>query len=343
MQIDFPFVLSIDICMQKLSFLVGILSLGVVLTSCEKKEDAYSLPPKGSSSTAMADMGITYEEQIFFDFETYQIVKTSKVDSWDLAFEADKESGKYVFMNGGKKVYVYNTQLTDPAEVKITNATAVPPGEWGFDAPNGDRYASGIGEWLDENGQSKKEVYIVKIETFPATYYKIVLLGVNETFYELAYGKIESTELQQITIPKDEQYNYIYFSFSNGGTVLQPDPPKSDWDIVFTRYRYIYYHLDNEPYIVNGVLINPYKTSVLMDTSASFENLTYNEHHSEADFSTERDYIGFDWKSYDFDAGVYKVHTHRVFLINTQEAYQWKFHFLSYDKGNTIFEYERIH
>jgi len=322
-----------------------IMVIGIFLcSSCEKRELPIPLPPQGSAQIAQVVMGPDYDDQIFFNLETGQPVLKNYINAWDLAFEAQPD-GKHVFMNDGKNVFVYNTHQTDPAAVSFNAAELVSSMQWGFDSPTGLPDSSYIGEWKDSYGLSKNEVYIVKIAA--DTFKKMVIAGDNDTAYILKYGDINSTVLNTISIPKNSLYNYTYFSFANGGTVVPMEPPKDSWDIVFTRYRYVYYDLNNFTYPVTGVLLNPYNTTALADSLTSFDAITFNSLNLTA-FSSARDVIGFDWKTYDFNTGRYITHPNKCYVVKTRKDQYYRIHFMNfYDangyKGSPSFEYERIH
>lgn len=306
--------------------------------ACKKTEQPIPLPEKTSAISTRADMGLDYSNQVFVSLKQNKIVHTSKNASWDLAFETGADHFS-VYINGSKNLFVYNTHLQDPA--KVNQTMSIPPGQWLVDAPNGNPSQTGIGSWREENGDSKEEVYMIKIGSVNIKYYKIVIRKGDASGYTLAFGAIQDTELQEITIPKDEAYNYSYFNLEEGA-LAYPEPPRTDWDVVFTRYMHIYYDMDNFPYPVNGVLLNPYQTSVLVaDTTLSFEEVAYNPDYTDADFSRDRDFIGFNWKTY--NTSTYTVNSHKVYIIRTQEDRQWKWRFLSYEKGNTAFQFELIH
>ena len=58
------------------------LFIAAFFSSCEKKEVPVVLPPKGTASHARVDMGEDYLTQIYFNFESGQVVKTSDLFSW---------------------------------------------------------------------------------------------------------------------------------------------------------------------------------------------------------------------------------------------------------------------
>src|ERR1043166_5868532 len=94
-------------------FLVFIAAFFCV-TSCEKKEEAIVLPPQGPASHDSIVMGVNYDKQIFYDFETGLSVYSSNHDAWDLAFEGGPD-GRNIYINGGQgagtgqTVCIYNT------------------------------------------------------------------------------------------------------------------------------------------------------------------------------------------------------------------------------------------
>jgi hypothetical protein len=313
--------------------------MGLLFASCEKSETPVKLPPAGSAQQTKIDLGEDYEDQIFFDFETGKEVMMSKVSSWDLAFEASAD-GYHVFINGGRNIFINHTNSFVPSSV--TSADQVSPEQWQADASCGLPDSTCIGEWVDSYGASKNEVYIVKID--PVTFMKLVLVSVDHNEYVIKYGDIGATELTTLTIPKDNQFNFTYFSFSDGGKIVSPEPPKDTWDIVFTRYRIVYYDLNNFPYLVSGVLLNPNNTTASADSVLGFDTLTYNNGYA---FSNHRDVIGFDWKMYNFTSGRYEVKPNKCYLVKTRKNQYWKIHFLGFYsnaglKGSPSFEFERV-
>lgn len=327
-------------------FVAAVLSL-FIFSSCEKKESPVILPPSNGSQMATVSMGIDYETQIYFDFSTNSVVKTIPYKVWDLAFETDKD-GRHVFMNGAKNIFIYNTHETDPSKISDGYQYGIKDTSYSLDAPCGLPDSTGVGEWYDATGTSKNEVYLVNIKS-EKTYKKFVLKSVNETGYTLAYGDLADNDLKTITIPKNNDYNYSFFSFGNGGEVVNSEPPKATWDIVFTYYRYIFYDLDM-PYLVSGVLLNPYKTSAFLDSTTEYTQLDYSTTTNRV-YSNHRDAIGYTWKDVKINTQTntaeYTTRPDKVYVVKNRNDEYWKLHFIGfYDenhvKGNPSFEFERI-
>src|SRR5437764_345034 len=109
---------------MSLRYLLFLVTVLCSLVSCEKGEDAIVLPPRGTASHDSIVMGGSYENQVFYDFETGKAVYTSANSLWDLAFEASP-AGRHIFLNGGQKVFVYNTHQPLMQNAKIaTGMTA---------------------------------------------------------------------------------------------------------------------------------------------------------------------------------------------------------------------------
>jgi len=283
-------------------------------------------------------MGEDYADQIFFDLEAGRSVMVSKSNSWDLALEASP-AGFHVFMNGGKDVSLYNTHLTNPAAVTEANAYMIEDNQWGFDNPNGDPKQTYVGDWRQNN-----EVFILKYND--GSFKKFVLSAVDDTSYTISYGDINAGYLTTAHIPKDDAFNFSYFLL-DGGRVTHPEPAKHTYDIVFTRYRHIYYDLDSFRYNVNGVLLNPYNVSALADSSHKFQEVNFASSFLQVPFSSNRDVIGFDWKKYNFTTQAYDTDPNKVYVVKTRNGQYWKLHFLNFyntngAKGSPSFEFDRI-
>lgn len=338
-----------DICIvMRLKGLLGrivtVCSLFVV--SCQKPDEPIALPQQNGSQRVEIDMGEDYLDQLFYDFETNSIVYTSPILSWDLAFEATP-NGYHVFMNGAARVLAYNTHKTNIFEVnddpKLTD------NKWQMDASCGLPDSTGIGEWLI-SGKSKNEVYILKLDPsrFKDTFRKIQLVAVTEDKYILQYGSLRGADVKTITISKNQNYNYVYFSFAEN-TVVNPEPPKNTWDIVFTRYRIIYYYLDNYAYPVTGVLHNANNTTCVVDSVTRYEDITASTLLGYK-FKADRDVIGYDWKIVKIDraggTATYTVNKNKVYTVKNRNGHYYKMRFLDFYKngikGYPTFEYQRI-
>ena len=312
-------------------------------TSCEKKEDAITLPPRGPAVPGRVTMGENYDTQVFYDFESNSIVKTSDAASWDLAFETGKE-GSHIWLNGGKGVQVRNTQQTN-----FNRAFDIPSRldyeSWSYDSPTGDPAHTGFGDWRNGTNGSKGEIYLVSIDDTSACI-KMRLVSVNDTAYQVEWGHIGNTQPQTVWLKKNDNYNFIYFSFTKG--IVQPEPEKDAWDVVFTRYCHIYTNLDNFPYLVNGVLLNPGHTTAAADSSYTYAFADIDRELA-ATFtqSSNRDVIGFNWKAYNFSEGKYAVDKRRNYILRTRNGQVHKLRFLDFYslsgvKGSPSFESERL-
>lgn len=321
-----------------------------IFAACEKPEQPIQLPAKGSSQHAQIHMGSDYHDQVFFDLERNQVVHTSGITSWDLAFEAS-ENGFHIFMNGATGTLAYNTHMSSIAAV--TTAPNINENEWLFDDPNGLPDGTGIGDWRSGGNYqiSKNEVYIIRIDSPTATltyklYKKLRIQAATDQAYYIEVCDLNSDKPRNFVINKDPDYSRVYFTFSNGGAALQCDPPKDRYDFVFTRYRYVYRDLNNYTYSVNGALLNPYQTAAAADSTSGYENIT-DATVPGMTFSNARDIIGWDWKEYSLKDKKYTIFKNKCYVIRTRKDQYYKLHFLNFydDAGNVgspSFEYERL-
>ncbi len=322
-----------------MKYLYAVVLAAVAFTSCEKKEDPISLPPKTGAELATVNMGSDYTYQIFFSFDHKEVLK-NEIRAWDLAFQCGPDE-KAVYTNQGKSSFVYHTGLYNFAATSSTSS--IVETNWTWDDANGDTQQTAIGPW---DKQPQPEVMIIRqYDGTQYNYYKIQVLEANASGYKLAYGPSDATTPSIINIPKDPAYNYIYFSFADGGKVLNWEPPKDQWDFVFTRFHH-YFEVEKVHYEVNGALLNPYKTSALKDSLTNFTDINQ-AFISNKTCSYNRDVIGFDWKYYDFNTGRYVTVRKYNYIVKTQDDRYFKLHFLDFlnqagEKGYPKFEYERI-
>jgi hypothetical protein len=71
------------------------------------------------------------------------------------------------------------------------------------------------------------------------------------------------------------------------------------------------------------------------------------EHALELEFSSRADVIGYDWKYYNFDAGVYTVVPDMNYVIRDRDGFFYKLRFIDFnndvgEKGYPKFEFVRL-
>ncbi len=334
--------------MKILSFRVlSVLMSTVLLISCMKEEKPYPLPVRPiedgdfEMKNEQVHMGESYEKQIFFSFANGTVVTVNNKD-WDIALTTEADAAE-IWMNGGKEVLFYPTGSSDFASVQ--SVSGLDARAWKYDNPSWLPGTSALGA-LSE-GNHLNEVIIVNAGG--GTFYKLQVKAVTSESYTLVVGPLSASQGETLTLLKDANYNYIYYSFENGAVTIEP--PKKDWDIVFTRYRHVYWAYNDDGsdflYQLNGVLTNPYKT-LSGDDSAAHDFYEFDLAAAEPfELLPDRDIIGFDWKTANINTGQYKVDPKRVFVVKDQNEMLWKLHFVSfYDennvKGSPRFEYQRL-
>lgn len=330
-----------DLCNAMHSRIIyGALLLLFLFTSCEKKEKPITLPAKGDGNVMQVDMGTDYDYQFYINLEQQRIVKVSEVQTWDIAFESGLTQ-YHVFLNGAKSVAAFNTNKTNFADVGY-NDTLQAKTQWAFDSPIGSADSTAIGDW-----KISKPIYILRLNESGSKLRKFQILSEDQFQYQIAVGDIGSTTPAYLTVVKNFNQNFTYFSFDFLNTIQNIEPDKSTWDIVITRYHHTFYDQSPAlPYQVNGILLNPTNTSAYKDSLLEYSSIDKNIALS-MPLSSYRDVIGFDWKTYDIDKGIYTIVKKYNYIIKTQNDIYYKLHFLDFYnsagvKGSPKFEFTRL-
>ena len=73
----------------------------VVLSSCEKQEQAIPAHEAGDVFSNQIELGQNYTEQVYFDLAKNDIISQNNKQDWDLSFESSRE-GTHVILNSSK-------------------------------------------------------------------------------------------------------------------------------------------------------------------------------------------------------------------------------------------------
>jgi hypothetical protein len=317
------------------------------ITSCFKEKP---LAPKKNDSTdkrVVIPMTSSYEDMYYFSLQTGQVVQKTNPAIYDLMFDNNANSLN-IWLNGSKLMMAKRTNTTDFEKVKYSDTLS--NDGWLLDKPTYQSDSNAIGKWWNENGNvtSRNEVYLIKLGKDilgnPLGYRKIQVVDYSLNTYKIRFAYPDGSDEHTALVTKDNLHCYSYLSFDNGGKLVDAEPAKDTWDLVFTRYSYVFYDPYYLPYIVVGALSNPQTVECYVDSTVSFENTLLPDLKTQ-NFAATRDVIGYDWKLYDFTE--YKALPYRIYFVRTKDQRFYKLRFLdfyneSYERGFPTFEFEEL-
>jgi hypothetical protein len=341
--------------MRRLGLLMLFL---VVLSSCMKDDDAITLPDPGPVKQGTANMGLNYDNQVFFDLETgNSVVRPCK--TYDLAFEASK-NGFNIYLNSAKFMFASNTQSYDMATADTVGPT------WTLDCEQLIEDTLAFAKyWQDGNFSSLgSKVFLVdrgKPEhTGAARWRKVKVLSVDSLKYTICFSNFDNSLMDTVDIVKDENYSLMYFSFDSPNQLVQQAPPKDQWDLVFTKYTHVFFEYDvTSPfryYFVTGALQNIWNNTEVMrfqkDTMPPnvpylpIEQFNYSQ-VSNFTFSNHANAIGYNWKYYDFNDALYYVYQDLYYVVKSHEGFYYTVKMVDFydavgNKGMVTFQTQRI-
>jgi hypothetical protein len=320
--------------MKKWLFVVGV-SVLLLGEGCRKPEKPWQLPPPPAGQLLEANTGPEYDTVVFLRLETGQTHKALR-NSWDLRFEPLSSGAYQVWLNAA--MYAFSVQVT-PTEWD-TLSTLSPNWRWRCDIPDtaalpplrpGDTLCFVV-------DRDRGEVFY---RTPTQRYYKVRIRWLPSGLSIEAAPLGGNTPLQWSLTP---QLTPIYLSLESPSPV-QVAPPWST-DLIVTRYIHPFYDQPEEYrwYPVLGVLSGKGVEVATVSTQlSSYESFSYDQ-VAQLTFSSRQEAIGYDWKTYDFNTGTYRIDFSRFFVVKTGPTTYYKLRFIDfYDsqgrKGAVKIEY----
>ncbi len=302
--------------MRGLGFIIIAIT---VFTGCFEKDEPIQPFPRGEVEQISIEVGPKYTHQLFYNFAQNEVVKSVLRDEWDLAFSCEADNNS-IYLNTGNSMYGAITDKTDIAEVSDTNGLAF---KW--DWSNGRDDSTVLYKW-ESHGKVAVLDLGYTIDNQHRGYMK-VKFGIQNDSLTLQYGLIGQRVERTAILGKNDMYNRVYFSFTSG-TQVDIEPVKTAYDLIFRQYIY-YFVAEDLPYSVVGALYNPSNTRVMSINDKDFADITLSD-TSAYSFSPNHDVIGYDWKSFNIDQGVYVVYPDKNFIIQTSQGFFYKFHFVDF-------------
>ena len=317
---------------------IKIICIAILLFSCEKSEIPIQPHEMGDILSNQINMQSDYSKQVFYSLNNNICIKENIKTDWDLGFESSEEGWRIILNTSTYSSVSKIINSNFEASISINNLT------WQWENPTGIIEGTAIGDYRNEN-----VIFIINrgynINGNEAGYKKFMIESINDEYYIIKYANLDNTNSNTIEIQKDNSKNFQYLSFKNN-TVVNIEPNKEDWDLLFTQYT----HLFNDPelppsYLVTGVLIN-YLNNVLVskDSINTFEDINYSNVETYS-FSNKQNVIGYDWKTYTGNG--YIINTNLTYIIKDISNRYFKMRFIDFynsygEKGYPSFEIQEL-
>jgi hypothetical protein len=335
--------------MTRFFIVLSVLFVAVFISSCFKEDEMILPHPPGTVVTDTIPLSYNYKFQVCFDLDSGIIVSQNVKTESDLGFECSPLGWKIIlntadFMKAADMGVVPFGQVHDTAHLT-----------WKFDKSDGNPDSLAFGIWYQVlNGDTVSNNHVYAIDrgfdenANPLGFYQVIFDSLASGRYYFRFAPINGGNIFSGVVVKDGTVNYIYYSFSSGGSTKHLEPSKDKYDLLFTQYTTLLYTDTGEPYpyLVTGVLTNRNNVEVATDTIHEFSTITLSQ-SSQLPFSKALDAIGYEWKSYNFESGAYTVNSSKTYIIRNNAGLCFKLRFVGFysktgEKGYPVIEHQPL-
>lgn len=313
--------------------------ISTTMIGCLKDEEPVKPTKSGSVITRTIEMTPQYRYQVFYNLEEDSVKKRNLKWDWDLAFDATAE-GSVVYLNSAK--YMFSSQMPTDDFLSVRDTQGFfKKRRWEavntldtvtFGSVKNNTKVYWIDRGYDENGD---QIPFVKIQ----------FESVDNQKYRIKIARLGNLNAPEIyEVPKDPSVNFVHFSLTSN-KVMPVEPPKSRWDIAFTQYMFTFFD-PYTPYIVTGVLLNPYQTTAAVDSTTGFEKID-RIFAQNMKLTAQQDVIGYTWKGFSLNTQVYNINSAYTYVIKDSKGLFYKLRFIGFfdaagRRGYPKFEYQKL-
>ncbi|MDN3664871.1 HmuY family protein [Algibacter miyuki] len=319
------------------------------ITSCSEDDGPTELIKVVIDGAALAPNtgGSNEQNQVYIDLSTSTSTAVQR-DSWDLGFYSGSEFR--VALNGSIYMTAAKLSVTDIDAVNSTDTevldfqTKAVVGSAGsqiyIDAPNGDITETAISEISDTD--ENNPVYLInlgdEVGTEPASTGSVAISGDARGWkkirilksgdnYILQYADLDATTHKEVTLSKNTEFNYTFFSF-NTENVVSVEPKKENWDLnftVFTNEIVGYGAYGFSDFVVNNTKadVQVYMVDTEIETTLNYTDFTLADVDA-SNFSTDQRGIGNSWRNSGGPSTLPSLKTNMFYVINDTDGNLYK-------------------
>ena len=316
--------------MQRLAFLTSL----AILQGCIEYELPVDARPAGDAEVHVAAIGDKYEQRLFYSLVDREIVAAHSKLDWCLRL-APAAGGVDAVLNSSRTMRFARTGLTDfRADWSEDEVDAL---GWRLDAPNGFPVDS------TERVLTVGEVVLVNLgyglENDQLGLRQVQLTAVNDTEAIVRAAALDGSGDTTVAVPwrLDGAHGYVSLLEASSPDL---EPPSDTWELLITQYSEL---LEGEiPYQVTGLLTPTARVTVRDYSDLSWDEALARD-WSQDEFTTDWNAIGYDWKYFDLNEGLYSIDPNRIFGVRTSEGREFQLRILDFydeigNKGHFVME-----
>lgn len=329
----------------------NILLLLIVITllsACFKDDEMIQPHPRGDVITDTIALTDNYKFQVYYSLDSAGVVKSNRKTETDLGFECSSD-GWRILLNSSTFMMAADLGVVEFGQKYDTAGTKLK-----FDKSDGNPDSTAIGIWFTVKGAdtiSNGHVYAITrgIDELGNTLGLIQFIAdslKNGVFY-FRYAPLSGGTVSFGSVQKDNRFNYMWYSFRDH-VVRGTEPDADRYELLFTQYTTLLFTDEGDPYpyLLTGVLINRTGVSAAIDTVHPFQDITRDQ-ATGLNYSQAVDVIGWDWKYYNFNSGVYSIRPNISYVIRNRGGYYFKLRFIGFydkngSKGYPVIEYQAL-
>ncbi len=358
---------------KNVAFTIASVSVSGVSISSDNKSVQVNFDevPVVSSTLQPEVGGANVPNQVYVDFSsgaTYPITRTK----WDLGFYGGSDFR--VAINGSIKMAAKKLDITDITQVVAIDETVAVGEGGGSGVVNGNiAYVDGPDGAIENTviavaqNDADNKVYLVNLghsipTEAPGTGsvnpygnsrgWKKVRVLRDGSNYKLQYADVASATFEEITITKDQAFNFTFFSLTEKTTVTV-EPEKTKWDINFTPFT-------NHTNFGGGLVSYAYQDFIVINTKGGtrayevlnsagklFADFTLADvsdaklEHADAE---DQRVIGANWRNGGGPGTLPSARDDRFYVVKDPNGNIYKVRFIAMtnvqgERGNPTFEY----
>jgi len=293
-----------------------------------------------AQTTETVSVGAQYANDVYYSFAN-GVAKTEARDNWHIAFTTKIVDASVWTNEGlGVELYIASSNTSDWSTLDTTGMTWTPlhnsPNTWvegAFNDGAGTHPDYGWGTYnnITHNVLASK-IFVMKL---PSGVYKKIIIDAMLTNgdFEFRIANLDGTGLVSKVLSKTPyaSKNFFYYDVVND-VVVDREPAKTDWDILFSRYMEEV--IPGSYYPVTGVYINQNVTAA---KAAGDTTMVDWNNFPQTDSITV---IGSNWKSFNNSTFQWNLDDSLSFFVTAQDGNLYKMIFKDFggsSTGNIVF------